>query len=49
MDMNFNKKSLAGIVAVALAVAYGAVRWRSGADDDSREVAVTEEQVAAAD
>jgi hypothetical protein len=49
MDMNFNKKSLAGIGAVAIAAVYGLVRWQSGADDASEEVTVTEEQVPAAD
>lgn len=47
--MNFNKKSLAGVGAVAIAAVYGLVHWQSGADDDSEEVTVTEEQVPAAD
>jgi hypothetical protein len=47
--MNFSKKSIAGIVAVAIAAVYGLVRWRSDADDVGDEVTVTEEQVPAAD
>lgn len=49
MDMNLNKKSIAGIVAVAIAAAYGVVRWRSGADDASEEASIADEQVHAAD
>ncbi len=47
--MTLSKKSIAGIVTLAVAAAYGVVRWRNGADDDSEAVAVTEEQPAAAD
>ena len=46
--MNLNKKSIAGIVTLAVAAVYGLIRLRS-ADDDSEAVAVTEEQPAAAD
>ena len=46
--MNLNKKSIAGIVTLAVAAVYGLIRLRSG-DGDNEPVAVTEEQPAAAD
>ena len=46
--MNLSKKSIAGIVTLAVAAAYGLIRWRSG-DGDNEPVTVTEEQPATAD
>jgi hypothetical protein len=35
--MNFDKKYIAGIAAVAIAGVYSVLRWRSGSSDDDAD------------
>lgn len=35
--MNFNKKSIASIVVVAVATAYSLMRWRGDSEDSSEQ------------
>jgi len=42
--MRFSTKSIAGIVVVVVATAYGVARWRGASDDDGEQAPTTEYQ-----
>jgi hypothetical protein len=44
MHMTFRKKHIAGIAAVAVAVAYGLTRWRGNSEDIGEQAPITEYQ-----
>lgn len=47
--MTFRKKHVAGIAAVAVAVAYGLTRWRGSSEDRDEQAPGTEYQTPADD
>jgi hypothetical protein len=47
--MTFRKKHIAGFVAVAVAVAYGLIRWRGNSEDIDEQAPATEYQTPADD